>query len=133
MSSFTRKLVVSLEPNGKRWKLEKEFSYYTDLLGERRTFTVPAGFETDFASIPKPLLALPFIRWRDKFNKAAVVHDWLYHTKEVDRKTADQIFLEALLVLGIPRWKAYLFYAAVRLFGWTHWKKKPVGGIQHAT
>ena len=124
MSSFTRKLVVSLEPNGKRWKLEELFEYYTDLLGERKTFTVPAGFETDFASIPKPLLALPFIRWRHKFNKAAVIHDWLYYTKEVDRKTADRIFLEALLVLGIPRWKAYLFYAAVRLFGWTHWEKK---------
>jgi len=132
MSSFTRKLVVSLEPNGKRWRLVEDFKYYTDLLGERKTFTVPAGFETDFASIPKPLLALPFIRWRDKFNKAAVVHNWLYHTQEVDRKTADRIFLEALLVLGIPRWKAYLFYAAVRLFGWTHWKK-PVGGIQNAT
>ena len=132
MSSFTEKLIVSLESNGKRWKLEKEFSYYTDLLGERKTFTVPAGFETDFASIPKPLLALPLIRWRDKFNKASVIHDWLYCTKKVDRKTADRIFLEALLVLGIPRWKAYLFYAAVRLFGWTHWKK-PKGGIQNAT
>jgi len=132
MSSFTEKLIVSLEPNGKRWKLEKEFSYYTDLLGERKTFTVPTGFETDFASIPKFLLGLPIFKWRDKFNKAAVVHDWLYHTKEVDRKTADRIFLEGLLVLGIPRWKAYLFYVTVRLFGWTHWRKKQ-GGIQYAT
>jgi len=128
MSSFTEKLVVSLEPNGKRWKLEKEFSYYTDLLGERKTFTVLAGFETDFASIPKFLIGLPIFKWRDKFNKASVVHDWLYHTKEVDRKTADRIFLEALLVLEIPRWKAYFFYWAVRLFGWTHWKK-PKGGL----
>ena len=133
MSSFTRKLIVSLEPNGKKWRLEEDFEYYTDLLGERRTFTVPAGFETDFASIPKFLIGLPIFKWRDKFNKAAVIHDHLYHTGEVDRKTADRIFLEALLVLGIPRWKAYLFYGAVRLFGWTHWKKKPVGGIQNAT
>ena len=122
MSSFTKKLIVSLEPNGRKWKLEEEFSYYTILNGEKKTFTVPKGFETDFASIPKIFISLPFIKWKDKFNKAAVVHDWLYNIKEVDRKTADKIFLEAMLVLGIPRWKAYLFYIVVRLFGWSHWK-----------
>jgi len=55
--------------------------------------------------------------------KVAVVHDWLYHTKEIPRYLADRIFLEALLVLGIPRWKAYLFYIVVRLFGWMRWRR----------
>jgi len=119
MSSFTRKLVVSLLPGGKKWRLEEEFSYYTDMFGERKVFKVPVGFETDFASIPK--IFIPFLEWRDKFNKAAVVHDWLYHTKELPRKDADKVFLEAMLVLGIPKWKAYLFYLVVRLFGWLRW------------
>jgi hypothetical protein len=126
MSSFTEKLVVSLEPNGRRWKLEEDFTYYTEIFKDkgidRYYITVPAGFETDFASIPK--IFMPFLKWRDKFNKAAVVHDYLYSTKEVDRKTADRIFLEGLVILGIPKWKAYLFYIVVRLFGWTHWRKK---------
>jgi hypothetical protein len=124
VSSFTKEVIVSPKKDGKRWELKEEFEYYTDLLGERRVFKVPPGFVTDFASIPKPFLALPFITYHDKFNKAAVIHDWLYHTKEVQRKVADRIFLEGLLVLGIPKWKAYLFYAVVRLFGWTHWKRK---------
>jgi hypothetical protein len=126
MSSFTEKLIVSLEPNGRKWKLEEDFTYYTEIFKDkgidRYYITVPAGFETDFASVPKIFILL--LRWRDKFNKASVVHDWLYHTKEVPRRIADRIFLEGLTILGIPKWKAYLFYWVVRLLGWTHWKRK---------
>jgi len=117
---FKDKLVVSLESDGKKWKLERPFTYYTLLFGEPYYITIPEGFETDFASIPK--IFMPFLKWKDKFNKASVVHDWLYHTKLFDRKTADKIFLEAMEVLGIPKWKRYLFYWMVRLFGWWRWR-----------
>ena len=121
MSQFTEKLIVSLEKDGTHWTLEKDFEYYTDLLGERTYIKVPAGFITDFASIPK--IFHSFIKDKDKYNKAAVVHDWLYSCKIYDRKTADKIFLEAMKVLGIHPIKRYIFYWAVRLFGWTRWKK----------
>lgn len=121
MSRFTDKLVVSLEKDGEHWVLEADFEYYTDLLGERVYINVPQGFETDFASIPK--IFLPLIAYKDKFNKAAVVHDWLYRSKVYDRKTADRIFLEAMLVLNINKFKAYLFYYTVRLFGWIFWNR----------
>lgn len=122
MSRFTEKLVVSLESDGKHWVLEAEFEYYTDILGERVYIKVPAGFETDFASIPK--IFHSFIEDRDKYNKASVVHDWLYNSKIYDRKTADRIFLEAMLVLGINKVKAYFFYYTVRLFGWIFWRRR---------
>ncbi|RUM58267.1 MAG: hypothetical protein DSY59_04290 [Persephonella sp.] len=80
------------------------------------------GFRTDFASIPRILY--PLIKDRDKFNKAAVVHDWLYYSQQFDRKTSDRIFLEAMEVVGISLWKRYLFYLVVRIFGWIRWKRR---------
>jgi hypothetical protein len=108
--------------DGKKWKLSEKFAVYTEQLGEEKVWIeVEEGFETDFASIPK--IFLPFLEWKDKFNKAAVVHDWLYHTKQFDRKTTDTIFLELQLALGINKYKAYIFYYIVRVFGWLYWRK----------
>jgi hypothetical protein len=116
-------LRVELESNGKKWRLAERFIVYTKQAGEEKVWIeVEEGFETDFASIPK--IFLPFLEWRDKFNKASVVHDWLYYTKQFNRKTADRIFLELMLALGISKFKAYLFYYVVRIFGWIHWRKK---------
>ena len=122
MSRFTEKLIVSLEKDGKHWTLEADFEYYTDINQERIYIKIPSGFRTDFASIPK--IFHSFIEDKDKYNKAAVVHDWLYNTKMFDRKTSDKIFLEAMFVLGINKFKAYIFYYAVRLFGWIRWRRK---------
>lgn len=117
---FMTPLKVELS-DGDRWRLAEEFTFYTETLSKNKVyFTVPKGFETDFASVPK--IFLSFLRWRDKFNKAAVVHDWFYNTKTISRKQADKIFLELMLVLGIEKYKAYIFYYIVRLFGWLRWK-----------
>jgi len=122
MSRFTEKLVVSLEKDGKHWTLEEDFEYYTEILGSRVYITVPAGFTTDFASIPK--IFHSFIEDRDKYNKAAVVHDWLYESKIFSRKISDKIFLEAMTVLNIHPFKRFLFYYAVRIFGGLRWISK---------
>jgi hypothetical protein len=116
-------LRVELESDGNKWRLAERFIVYTEQAEEEKVWIeVKDGFETDFASIPK--VFIPLLRWKDKFNKASVAHDWLYSTKQFDRKTADRIFLELMLALGINKVKAYLFYFVVRIFGWTHWRKK---------
>lgn len=116
-------LRLELENDGKRWRLIERFSVYTNQFGEKKVwFEVPEGFMTDFSSIPK--IFIPFLEWRDKFNKASVVHDFLYHTKQFDRKTSDKIFLELQIALGINKYKAYTFYLTVRLFGWLYWRKR---------
>jgi len=120
MSKFTSKLIVSLK-DGKNWTLEEEFEYYTDMFGERFTIQIPKYFETDFASIPK--IFLPFLSYKDKFNKAAVVHDYLYSNHLFSRKDSDKIFLEGMEVLGINKFKRYLFYYIVRLFGRKRYNK----------
>lgn len=118
MSSFTKPLVVK-HIDGKHWEIMETFEYYTDDM--EILIIVPAGFITDFASIPKifwTLIGHP----TGKFGKAAVIHDFLYFRKLFDRKKADQIFLEAMTVLGVRWLQRHILYAAVRAFGWMGWK-----------
>ena len=54
-----------------------------------QTFTVPKGFVSDGASIPKMFWGLiaPCIDGRTI--RAAIIHDWLYSTGILSRKQAD--------------------------------------------
>lgn len=81
-------------------------------------FEVPAGFETDFASIKGfhnivlyPIYAL----FKGYGNYGSTVHDYLYRKKIVSRKEADAIFYEALRAEGVARWRAWLMWAGVRI------------------
>jgi len=82
----------------------------------RTTYTVPTDFETDFASVPR----IPgiFDLFGDSAHEAAVLHDWLYTSPaKAPRFLADEVLLEAMQVSGIPWWRRYPIYLAVRLFG----------------
>jgi hypothetical protein len=79
-----------------------------------RTITVPAGYVTDFASVPR--LPLAYLLAGNTAHKSAVLHDYLY-ARGRGRKFADKVFLGAMEAEGIPGWRRRLMYAAVRLFG----------------
>lgn len=83
--------------------------------------TVPAGFVSDFASIPRAF-------WRvlppwGEYNRAAVVHDYLYRTHEMTRAEADETFLVIMGALGVASWKRRIMYRAVRWFGGRAWNR----------
>jgi hypothetical protein len=89
---------------------------------------VPAGFQTDLASIPR--FVQPIIPKEGKYNRAAVVHDWLYTKgriatpgdgRPVSRGEADGVLLEASRVLHVRETQAIAIYAGVRLGGWHPW------------
>jgi len=128
-NSFLTPLVVEVMPSGKQFKLHYDFTYHWG----KTKITVPAGFQTDFASIPRIFrIIIPKLgRW----NKAAVVHDYLYQHPESgvkfevghiqwSRKGVDQVFLDGMEDLGVPVWKRYVMYFGVRLGGWTAWRKR---------
>ncbi len=121
MSSFTSPLKIEpVDDNMTKWKLLEPFEFYIDEEGRRIYYKVPAGFITDFASVPK-------IFWNilppwGKYGKAAVLHDYLYRTKLVSRKKADEIFLLSMKVLKVSFCKRYLMYLAVRIFGKKAWE-----------
>lgn len=77
-------------------------------------FTIPAGFHTDFASVPKflqPLLSEVAIR-----SLPAVAHDWLYFKGE-PKRIADAVFFELLGELDVPHWQRVVMFTAVEWFG----------------
>jgi len=76
--------------------------------------TVPAGFETDYASVPR--LAWPLFPPRGPWSKAAVIHDYLCSNDVCSRPLADAIFREIMRELGVPRWRRAVMYVAVRAY-----------------
>jgi hypothetical protein len=123
MSRFLTPLQVQeVDEFANQWKLLAPLRYQSDLLG--RVVEVPAGFVSDFASVPRVLGVYDLEG--GKCNSAAVVHDLLYTRGSVgemsiDRATADAVLREAILASGYGRITAALFYAAVRAFGESHW------------
>lgn len=108
------------------WKLLKPLVYQSDRAGE---ITVPAGFITDFASVPR--LPVAYLLTANCGHEAAVVHDWLYTTHAVDRRTADAVFEEALAAGGEPVWRVWLMWAGVRIGGAGPWAARGQQQLPH--
>lgn len=101
------------------WRLFADLRYQSDVLG--RAVIVPAGFVTDFASVPR----VPLAYWLTggTANKPACIHDWLYRACGAPRADGDAVLKEAMQVIGQPAWRCELMYAAVRAFGAQHYCK----------
>lgn len=124
MSHFSTALIAKAVEGG--WELQQELVYTSDLLGS--TITVPVGYTTDLASVPRVLRwAVPVANAKNR--RAAVVHDYLC-THGIDlgivksQKRSDQLFREALGVEGVGRFKSGALYYPVRSYQWiTGWFK----------
>lgn len=125
MSKFPSKLEVELADQQAAqgrgtWRLTSTFSYESDVANQ--TFTVPAGFVTDFASVPR--IPIFFMLVGDVASEAAVIHDYLYSVQSTSRAVADKVLKEAAKVAGCPNWQAQILYLGVRLGGWYIWDRK---------
>ena len=121
-SSFTLPLVVTPLDDGRRWELVKPFEYHVGSEDSNEVIKVPKGFITDFASIPRIFWSIIGNPW-GQYGKAAVIHDYLYHTQIYTRSRSDRIFLEAMQVLGVSWWRRRTMWFAVRIgAGWI-WKR----------
>lgn len=126
MSSFTTPLIVERLDSSSLYMVVEPFIFWTTkwppvpyrlVKGKNGEciIQVPVNFCTDFASIPKWLWFFP--KDDPQYAKAAVLHDYLLAYAVGTKDWADSVFLEAMLVLGCPQWKARLFYTFVKLFG----------------
>ena len=109
---FRNTLEVSHE-DGNRWLLLSPLVYE----GTSQYFIIKSGFETDFASIPKP------VRWlldsAGGNSEAAVLHDAVWRESQrpesrVDPWHADGLFRRALRETGSPALTRGLMWFAVR-------------------
>lgn len=85
-------------------------------------YHLPSGVVTDGASIPRWLRWLCGEPMDEPRVYAAIVHDWLYSggDPEATRADADDLYRDLQIALGIPRWRAYIEWAALRIFGGRH-------------
>ena len=102
------------------WRLTADLIYQSDIGG---LITVPAGFVTDFASVPR--IPIIFDAFGDKASEAATVHDAIYapdfHHFGMSRETADAILREATLAPAHSELLADALWGGVRLAGESHW------------
>jgi len=81
------------------------------------SFSIPKGFIFDGASIPVYARAISYSPFHPDVMASAIVHDYLYVYCPVDKKTADRVFYDRLLLNGVKKHKAKMMYQAVKMFG----------------
>lgn len=109
-------LRVAISRSGTSYRLLSDYTFTDELL------TVPAGFRTDFASVPKWLwFVFPPVGF---YAKAALLHDWCYYCGPklgITRWDADAIFRRQMKRDGVGVRTRYTLWLAVRLFGHRFW------------
>ncbi|MBF6071205.1 DUF1353 domain-containing protein [Nocardia farcinica] len=97
------------EIDGTFWRLAQPLVYR----GASQEFTVPAGFRTDFASVPRALVWL--IPRYGAYTRAAILHDYLRAGAVVRAADADGIFRRSLREFGVSVPRRWMMWAAVRV------------------
>ena len=86
--------------------------------GSDCTITIPAGFITDLASIPRLFRNLPLTDVDGISRRPAALHDGLYSLGRSKGKAyADNLLREALMVEGLSSAGAAIYYYGVHWFG----------------
>ncbi len=132
MSSFlteldTRIIAPSRVKGRQIYMLLQDFVVDSNLMGR---IIVPAGFKTDFASIPRA--AFWYIDPEDPcILFASVVHDYLYSMvgklvdgREFTREQADRVLVEFMALSGARADQQKIVFFAVDKFGGSHWNPK---------
>lgn len=111
--------------NKDMWFTDDQFSFYIGEIKDQKFVTVPQGFLTDGASVPRFLWWI-FPPW-GAYGQAAVTHDFLCQNLRLNKngdnpvltmtqEEVDKTFLLAMKVLGTPWWKRKVMYWAVRIY-----------------
>lgn len=94
-----------------------------------KAVTVPTGFVTDFASIPRIFWSA--LRPDGDYGYAAIIHDYLYWMQPVQRKMADETLRFAMQDFAVAATTVTAIYEAVHLGGngaWTDNAKLKANG-----
>lgn len=111
----------SRDLDDKRIMLLRPLEYQSAILG--KTITVPKGFVSDKASVPR----VPIAYWLfgDRAHREAVIHDYIYQTHMVEKKVADKIFLEAMKARNKGVFVRVAMYWGVVLGGRSSYRSGP--------
>lgn len=93
-----------------RWKLLHPLTYE----GKTDTYVVPAGFDTDLASVPRALVWL--VPRYGRYTRSAILHDYLVTRDDVPKHDADGIFRRSMRELKVPFLQRWMMWGGVGLF-----------------
>ena len=106
-----------------RWSLVDDLVYQ----GRWERFVVPAGFRTDFATVPRVVTWL--IPRFGAYTLAAILHDWLcgqgIRSGVVSAREADGIFRRVMRESGVPVLRRWMMWAGVRWGALTDDRRRP--------
>ena len=104
--------VVVEAVDDENWKVKEPFSY----TGSKETFSIPAGADTDFASIPRVFVW--FLPRYGRYTLAAILHDYLWRrlasAGAMEYIDADGMFRRAMRELDVPFLQRWIMWAGVR-------------------
>ena len=125
MARFETELFIGLRHDSDGvYVLNEPLIYTSDLFGK---IVVPAGFNTDFASVPR--VPVVYLAWGDRAHREAVIHDYLYRIDSepvASFSDANRIFLEAMNARSKPWHIRYPMYAGVVIGGYLSYHKRRV-------
>ena len=100
---------VVVQPiNKDKFRTYKDFIY--------QGIYIPKGFVTNGANIPRVFWNF-FPPNSPEYLSAVVIHDYMCaNVGEYGYEMADRYFYEAMLEIGVPKWKAKLFYFWVKSY-----------------
>lgn len=108
--------------NGDGWRLLEDFYVRIDSESGDAPWeiTIPAGFETDLASVPR--LPGAYLLFGNKARRSAILHDHLYGDKW-PRESADLAFREAMKQ-EVGTFTRYAMWLAVRVGGGAYYAER---------
>lgn len=115
-------LTPVVTPDSNKMQQAYEVAEDIEAATDGASIRVPKFFQYDGASIPGIAWQLVGTPFNPRFMLAAVFHDWLYHTHQLERRPADQLFRQLLLDSQVDEGTAEAMYRAVRLAGSGYWK-----------
>lgn len=148
--SYRSKLILAKYERPREFVIYRDFEIEFWLYGECYRLVIPAGYITDFASVPRIMQNLPQFGPTDASGFAAVPHDYNYSSQgrvratwlhviedgrevtvvptAVDlvltRKDCDELLYQGLIASGYSRATAWAFYAGVRIGGRLYWNRR---------
>jgi hypothetical protein len=97
-----------------RWEPDQQPSEYSAV-------TVPTGFVTDLASIPRIFWSL--FQPDGRYAYAAAVHDYLYWIQQTTKDVADNVFRQTMQDFSVGAITINTLFEAVHLFGQAAWNE----------
>lgn len=111
---------VKFNSNGSVKKLKTKIDIYYIFYGQM--YKVCAGFEFD--GVSTGIFSIIFGQYDKSTLSAGLLHDWFYSEYyNLERQLAD-VYLRIVIKYSGRSIRAWIFYVAVRLFGWLFYKRK---------